>query len=562
MNLIEQIKQAFSEYLIHTFSLDPQMAHQCALTLNIDEQKQDFGDLNSSAALILNKQLKQAPQVIAKKIASEFKHPSIEQIEIAGPGFLNFFLSNEALATIARELFEQEENYFKPATGTPLLRQDFVGQAAIKRNVSVEFVSANPTGPLHFGHGRGGIIGDVLGNVLRFLGNDVTKEFYVNDAGRQITKLGESLKARCEQVVGIDSPVPEDGYHGEYLLELAKQCIEEHGDGIINKSIDFFAEYGKKHLMAQQKETLDKYGIHFDVWFSEKTLHESGAINKAIDHLQKTGYLYEKEGALWFRSTDFGDDKDRVVKKSTGELTYIAADIAYMQSKIARGATELVFVLGHDHHSYGVRLKGILQALGLGAYPLHVILYQLVKIKEDGELVRMSKRAGRIVDLRDVIETVGPDVARFFYLHRKADAQLEFDLDLALKHTDENPVYYVQYAYVRTKSILDRALEHSELHHIDVGDAIHLGPEERFILKKIASLKETLAEIGSQYQTHILTYYVHELAQAFSKYYSKNRVIDLNDIQTSRGRLLMVMLVRSTLDISFQLLGISRPERM
>jgi len=558
MNLIQLIQKAFSDYLIQAFSLDPQTAHLCTLTLNIDEQKQDFGDLNSNAALILNKQLKQPPRAVAEKIAKEFSHPSIEKIEIAGPGFLNFYLTNAAFTQIGQELFEQKENYFKLNDTT--FPQSNSGQ--VKRNVSVEFVSANPTGPLHFGHGRGGIIGDVLGNVLRFLGNDVTKEFYVNDAGRQIIKLGESLKARCEQILGIDSPIPEDGYQGEYLLELARTCIAEHGDGIINKSADYFAEYAKKHLMAQQEETLAKYGIHFDVWFSEKTLHDSGAITDALDYLQKAGYLYEKDDAIWFRSTDFGDDKDRVVKKSTGELTYVAADIAYMRNKIARGATEMIMILGHDHHSYVVRLKGILQALGMGQYPFDIILYQLVKIKEDGELVRMSKRAGRIVDLRDVIETVGPDVARFFYLHRKADAQLEFDLDLALKHTEENPVYYVQYAYVRTKSILDRAAEHSELHDINLEDAIHLGKEEQFLLKKIASLKETLADIGTQHQTHILTYYVHELAQAFSKYYGKNRVIEMNNIQTSRGRLLLVTLVRSTLDTSFQLLGISRPERM
>lgn len=550
MNLIDSLKQSFHAYLIEAFSLDAQTAHHCTLTLNVDEQKQDFGDLNSNAALILNKSLKCPPREVAQKIAKEFKHPSVEQIEIAGPGFLNFYLTAAAFTQVAQELFEQQDSFFKPVT------------LPAKRNISIEFVSANPTGPLHFGHGRGGIIGDVLGNVLSFLGHNVTKEFYVNDAGRQILKLGESLKARCEQLVGIDSPVPEDGYQGEYLLELARTLITEHGDGIINKQPEYFAEYAKKQLMAQQEETLKMYGINFDVWFSEKTLHESGAIQDALDYLSKAGYLFQKDDALWFRSTDFGDDKDRVVKKSTGELTYVAADIAYMRNKIARGANEMIMILGHDHHSYVVRLKGILQALGMGQYPFDIILYQLVKIKEDGELVRMSKRAGRIVDLRDVIETVGPDVARFFYLHRKADAQLEFDLDLALKHTEENPVYYVQYAYVRTKSIFDRAVEHSELHHIDLGDAIHLGEQERFLLKKIIFLKNLLADIGTTHQTHLLTYYVHELAQAFSKYYGKNRVIDMANIQKSRGRLLMVQLVRSTLDTSLQLLGISRPEKM
>jgi len=567
MNPIEQIQKAFSDYLIKTFSIDAKTAQHCTPILNIDEQKQDFGDLNSNAALILNKALKMPPRTLAEQISKEFTHPNVEKIEIAGPGFLNFYLTKECFVALAQQLFEQEESFFKDDARLRLSGPS--GSASydgrLKSDVypiSIEFVSANPTGPLHFGHGRGAIIGDVLGNVLNFLGNKVTKEFYVNDAGRQILKLGESLKARCEQIVGIESPVPEDGYQGEYLLDIARAVIAEHGDGIINKPAEFFATIAKKQLMDQQKETLDKYGIHFDVWFSEKTLHDTGAIEDALNYLQNAGYLYEKDEALWFKSTEFGDDKDRVVKKSTGELTYVAADIAYMRNKIARGAQEMIMILGHDHHSYVTRLMGIAQALGIGHYPFNVILYQLVKIKEDGELVRMSKRAGRIVDLRDVIETVGPDVARFFYLHRKADAQLEFDLDLALKHTEENPVYYVQYAYVRTKSILDRAVEHSELHHIDVEDAIQLNHEEQFLLKKIVCLKELLADVATQHQTHVLTYYVHELAQAFSKYYGKNRVIEMNNIPKSRGRLLLVQLVRSTLDTSFRLLGISRPDRM
>lgn len=549
MNLIEQISQSFSTYLTQAFGIDAKTAFQCKPTLNIDEQKQEFGDLNSSAALILTKQLKTSPRALAEKIIAEFTHPNIARIEIAGPGFLNFYLTHEGFVQLGQQLFEQGDTFYKSTTNP-------------EHAISIEFVSANPTGPLHFGHGRGGIIGDVLGNIKSFLGDEVTKEFYVNDAGRQILKLGESFKARCEQVIGIDAPVPEDGYHGEYLIDMAKELIAQRGDGIINKDASYFADYAKEKLMAQQEETLNQYGIHFDVWFSEKTLHESGAIQEALDYLQQAGYLYEKDDAVWFKSTEFGDDKDRVVKKSDGELTYVAADIAYMRNKIARGAKEIIMVLGHDHHSYVVRLKGILQALGLGHIPFDVILYQLVKIKEDGELVRMSKRAGRIIDLRGVIDTVGTDVARFFYLHRKADAQLEFDLDLALKHTDENPVYYVQYAYVRTKSILDRAIEHSEFHNIELSDAQHLGIEDQFLLKKIVSLKEILTDISTTHQTHILTYYVHELAQAFSKYYSKHRVVDLNNVQTSRGRLLMVQLVRNTLDTTFRLLGINRPEKM
>jgi arginyl-tRNA synthetase len=549
MNLIEQIQAAFNHYLKSTFNLDEKQISACTLELNIDEQKQQFGDLNSSAAMVLSKQLKRNPREIAEQITKEFTHDTLEKIEIAGPGFLNFFLTQKTINTLAQHLAEQKETFFK-------------SENIKKHNISVEFVSANPTGPLHFGHGRGGIIGDVLGNILRFLGHNVTKEFYINDAGKQIQKLGKSLKIRCMQVAGKDAELPEDAYHGEYLIELAQQCLKEYGKAVLQKPDSFFADYAKKYMLEHIQHVLDMYGIHFDVWFSEKTLHDSGAIKSALDDLAQDGYLYEKDGALWFKSTEFGDDKDRVVRKASGELTYAAADIAYMRNKIERNHNEVILILGHDHHSYAVRLQGILQALGLGKHPLSVILYQLVKIKAEGELVRMSKRAGIMTTLEDIINTVGKDVARFFYLHRKADAQLEFDLDLALKHTEENPVYYVQYAYVRTKSILAKALDHNELHNIIAQDAQYLGPEEKLLVKKIISLKNLLINIGHNHQTHLLTYFIHELSQIFSRYYSQNRVIDFDNIQRSRARLLLIQLMNNTLDMVLTLLGISKPEKM
>ncbi len=548
MNLIEQIQTAFNQYLQNTFNLDKKQIVSCALELNIDEQKQQFGDLNSSTAMVLSKQLKRNPREIAEQITQEFSHEGLEKIEIAGPGFLNFFLTQQAIDILAKQLFEQKESFFK-------------NKNINKHNISLEFVSANPTGPLHFGHGRGGIIGDVLGNVLRFLGHNVTKEFYINDAGRQIKKLGDSFKIRCIQAAGKDAELPEDAYYGEYLIELANQCLKENGLEVLEKPDSFFADYAKKHMLKHIQHTLDMYGIHFDVWFSEKILHDSGAITTALNDLAKDGYLYEKDGALWFKSTKFGDDKDRVVRKASGELTYAAADIAYMRNKIEREHNQIILILGHDHHSYAVRLQGILQALGLGKHPLSVILYQLVRIKAAGELVRMSKRAGTMTTLKDIIDTVGKDVARFFYLHRKADAQLEFDLDLALKHTEENPVYYVQYAYVRTKSILEKA-DNPELQIIHTKDTEHLGPEEKLIIKKIVSLKSLLSTIGENHQIHLLTYFVHELAQIFSKYYSKNRVIDSDNIQKSRARLLLIQLMNNTLETVLTLLGISKPEKM
>jgi arginyl-tRNA synthetase len=316
-------------------------------------------------------------------------------------------------------------------------------------------------------------------------------------------------------------------------------------------------------MLANIKETLELYGIRFDVWFSEKILHTDGSIKRTLDILGKHGYLFEQDGATWFRSTAFGDDKDRVVRKSSGELTYVAADSAYLKNKIDRGYDRLIMILGHDHHSYVVRLQGLLKALQLDAQAqLDIILYQLVKIKVSGENVRMSKRAGTMVNLADVIETVGTDVARFFYLNRKADAQLDFDLDLALQHNETNPVYYVQYAYVRTKSVLSKAQEDAALHHITPADIATLNADERLLIKKIAALKTILATISTNYQTHLLTYYVLELAHTFHKYYSKNRVIDMDNVKQSRARLALITILRDTLETSLKLLGVSTPEKM
>jgi arginyl-tRNA synthetase len=549
MNSLKSLQQAFCQYVISFFENTDFTPEQLQLHLNIDENRQEFGNLTTSIAMSLAKKLQLAPRIIAQKIAT-FTHPLIEKIDIAGPGFINIYLTDDAFKIVAQELFEQKSSFFKP------------DDLEKKYNYSIEFVSANPTGPLHFGHGRGGIIGDVLGNVLRFVGHNVSKEFYINDAGNQIQKLGESFKARCLQAAGMQVTLPEDGYQGEYLADLAQDCFAQYGHVLFEKPDSFFAVYAKEQLLEQLKQTLRDYGIEYDVWFSEKTLHDSGAIEKSLHTLKENGFLFEHDGALWFKTTAFGDDKDRVVKKATGEYTYIAADIAYFDNKISRGFDNLVFVFGHDHHSYVTRLEAVKNGLGFVSVPLDVILYQLVKMTEKGELVRMSKRAGAIVTLQDIINIVGKDVARFFYLNRKADAQLEFDLELALKKTEENPVYYVQYAYVRTGSILEKAHKEKDLCDIVASDAQHIGKEEAFLLKKIMFLQDLLQDIATNHQTHLLTYYVLELAQAFHRYYSHTRVIDVHDIPKSRARLLMIIVLRDSIATVLQLLGIDRPEKM
>lgn len=551
MNVIETIQQAFTTYLETTFDVEPQLLTSCDFSLNIDEGKQNFGDLNSNAALILAKKLQRNPREVAQSIATGFTHSYISAIEPAGPGFLNFTLTRQALHDLATDLFIAKETFFK------------LNPSEKKHTYSIEFVSANPTGPLHLGNGRGGIIGDVLADILKFIGHKATKEFYINDAGSQIKKLGASFKTRYLQATGHEVSMPEEGYHGSYLIDLARELVTEQGAGLSEQPDEFFAEYAKDKILLMIQETLKEYGITFDVWFSERYLHASGAIESALEILDKRGYLYQQDDALWFKSTAFGDDKDRVVKKSSGELTYAAADIAYLKNKTDRGADRIIIILGHDHHSYAVRLQTILQALALPSNPqLNVILYQLVKMKVDGEQMRMSKRAANIVTLKDVIETVGKDVSRFFYLNRKADAQLEFDLDLAMKKTDENPVYYIQYAYVRTNSILEKAQEVPDFANITETDNSHIGINESLLIKKIVSLKSLLNNISVNTQTHLLANYSIELATLFHKYYTHNRVIDLENKAQSRSRLLLIMLVRDTLATTFDLLGISKPEKM
>lgn len=552
MNLIEQIYHSFNLYLKKTFaSADCTIIDQVVTTINIDENKQAFGDINTNAAMIMAKTLQKNPRDIAQQICAEFSHPLIDRIELAGPGFLNMFLTKQTFKNLLQDLYEAEENFFK------------LNPTATRHHYNIEFVSANPTGPLHLGHGRGGIIGDVFANILTFLGHKVTKEFYINDAGTQIQKLGLSLKARCLQTLGIDASLPEGGYQGEYLITLAKECLRDYSNTVINQPDTFFQTYAQERLLDAIKQTLRNYGINFDVWFSEKTLHTDGNIAKAIEILNKRGYVYEHDGALWFKSTSLGDDKDRVIRKSSGELTYIAGDSAYLHNKIDRGFDHIVMVLGHDHHGYEHRLQALLSAFGFAnTVKLEIIFYQLVKMKEAGQQVRMSKRTGNIVTLEGVIDTVGTDVARFFYLNRKADAQLEFDLDLALKKTDENPVYYVQYAYVRTLSILNKAKLETTLLNLNEQDINNIGQSEELLIKKIVFLKSLLAVISTNHQTHLLTYYIMELAHLFHSYYSKNRVIDPENIPTSRARLLLIEQLRTTFATILNLLGISCPEKM
>ena len=540
--MFNDLKIKFNNYIKENFTL---VSYH--LLLNTDSNKKDFGDLNSNVAMQLAKVLKKNPNSVAQEIVLNFKHEALEKIEIAGPGFLNFFLKEISFKDLAITVLKEQESAFKTAHKS--------------QKISLEFVSANPTGPLHIGHGRGAIIGDVLANIWIFLGHQVTKEYYINDAGAQIGKLGRSLKVRIEQQQGIDSVLQEDAYHGEYLIDLAIEYLEKYN----NLDDNLITNFAKEKLLELICQTLSEYGIDFDVWFSEQSLHSSGVIQKSIQKLTNKNHTFEHEGSLWFRSTTFGDDKDRVIVKQNGELTYVAADIAYMQNKIDRGADRLVMILGHDHHSYVTRLKALQQAMGLEKYQFDIILYQLVKIQKGGERVRMSKRSGNSIMLQDVIATIGKDAARFFYLNRKADADLDLDLDLALQKSETNPVFYVQYACVRIKSVLERAEQFSfflDINQVDIANLDVSIINEKELIKKMYQLQELLEQIAENFQTHLLAYYTIELAHCLHSYYSKNRIINPADIIGTRMRIGVLKTCKIAFETAFKLLGISCPDKM
>lgn len=521
----------------------------------LDTTSHHQGDLTTNAAMTLARALKKPPRAIAEQIVAAIKsqielnqYSSLSHIEIAGPGFINITLAPQAWASLVQQISTSPIAFFKAET-----KQE-------PHSYLIEYVSANPTGPLHLGHGRNAIIGDILARVLRFIGHDVTTEFYINDAGSQMQKLGTSLKARCIELLGGAAEIPEEGYHGEYLIEIAEECVQEHGSSVLlENDINFFTSYAKNRLIAQQKEELADYGVKLDSWFSELSLHNSGAITDALSELERRKFLYTKDGALWFKSTEFGDDKDRVIRKQDGNLTYIAPDIAYHVNKFARGAQTLIDIVGQDHHGYVLRLKGTLAALGYDANRLNVILYQLVSLKQGDAPVKMSKRSGNFIGLREVIDTVGVDAARFFFLHKKADSHLELDIDIALKQSQENPVFYLQYAYVRTLSIMQKATDLGITADITFGACTS---EEIAVLKKLLGFGGALNAVATQYATHMLATYALDLAQVFHTFYTNNRVVDAAQPETTARRLALIAVTQQTLGLTLDLLGLSRRESM
>jgi arginyl-tRNA synthetase len=519
-----------------------------------------MGDFATAAAMKLTKTLKKPPRDIAYEIVAKLNEQSsglFENIDIAGPGFINFRFNKSFFCNELKSLLERD---------TSLIRSD-IGKG---QKIQVEFVSANPTGPLHIGHGRGAAVGNALCNILETAGYDVEREFYINDAGLQINLLGQSVYARYQQQLGNDIEFPEDGYQGDYIESIAGLINEKYGDKFLSQPFDTCSgtvtEFAYNMMLDNIKNDLKDFGVMFDRWQSEKDLHENGMVGNALHTLEDKGLIYEKGGAKWFRSTEFGDDKDRVVKKKDGEFTYFASDISYHKNKLDRGFDEIIDIWGADHHGYIQRIRSVLEAFDLPKDKFRVILIQMVSLLRHGEPVQMSKRAGAFVTLREVIGEVGPDITKFIFLTRKADSHLDFDIDVAKEQSSENPVFYVQYAFARISSIFRQALEKRvqgvEGSRIQGADLELLNEDEEIALvKKLLQYPLVFEGAAIACEPHRITYYLQELAGVFHAYYYKHRVIS-DDIQLTLARLSLCKGVKIILEEGLKLLGVSAPEKM
>jgi arginyl-tRNA synthetase len=519
-------------------------------------RQREFGDLATNVAMLWAPKLKKPPRFIAEVLLKNLEDPDgiLARKEIAGPGFLNFTFSARFYYERLRKLTAGQEANLD------------LGQGC---KVQVEFASVNPTGPLHVGHGRVAVIGDVLARLHEAVGFEVEREYYVNDAGKQMEILGLSLYARYRELFGGKVDFPEAGYPGDYVKEIAAEVKAQSGDKFLKQAeedaIDFFSKYGGDCLLGIIRKQLADFGVRFDSFFSEKALRERNEVLHTIEQMRARGLIYSQDGAEWFKSARFGDDKDRTVVKSDGELTYFASDIAYHRNKFERKFHKLINVWGADHHGYVPRLNAALRGLGYDSGRLHIVLVQMVQLTRGGEPVRMGKRTGEFVSLDEVLSEVGRDAARFFFLMRKSDSHLDFDLDLAKRQSSDNPVFYVQYAHARVASIFEQARKNgidwnrSDLENAPV-ERLEL-TEERELIRTMIQFNDVLEESVRELEPHRLVFYLLELAGEFHRYYNRYRVIS-DDLGLSHARLLLVENVQRTIRRGLEILGVGAPMKM
>lgn len=556
MNIVEQVKTKLKEeikaaVLKANFAAEEQIPD---VVLEIPKEKA-HGDYSTNMAMQLARVAKRAPRAIAEELIAHFDRSkaSIEKIELAGPGFINFYMDNSYLTDLIPTILQAGEKYGDTTVGN-------------HEKVQVEFVSANPTGDLHLGHARGAAVGDSLCNILAKAGYDVSREYYINDAGNQINNLAISIEARYFQALGLDKEMPEDGYHGADIVEIGKELATEFGDKYVNadaqERFDFFREYGLKVEMAKLRKDLEDFRVGFDVWFSETSLYKNGKIDEALDALRTAGYIYEQDGATWFRSTDFGDDKDRVLIKQDGSYTYLTPDIAYHKDKLDRGFEKLINIWGADHHGYIPRMRAAIQALGYDREALEVEIIQLVHLYKNGEKMKMSKRTGKAVTMRDLVDEVGLDATRYFFAMRSSDTHLDFDLDLAVSESNENPVYYAQYAHARISSILRQGEEQGLTVAAGANFSAIQSEKEFDLLKKLGEFPQAVSEAALKRVPHRITNYIFELASAFHSFYNAEKVLDSENQERTKARLALVKAVQVTLKNALSLIGVSAPEKM
>jgi len=549
-DLQKSVQKAISETVKECFAKD------CAVSVEVPADN-THGDIASNVALKLARELKQPPLTIANQIKERLEgnltgsglKGLIKKIEVKPPGFINFFLSETALFETIRLILKQRHNFG---------RRDIGG----KKKIQIEFVSANPTGTLSVAHGRQAAVGDALANILSFLGYRVTREYYVNDEGTQIDILGQSIQYRLKEVLGEEVVFPENGYQGEYIYDIARDILKENSgtpkEELKQRELKYFSQYGVKYILKTIVDDLRDFSVKFDVWSNQSEITRNGNVEKAIGLLRAKGFIYDKEGAVWFKSTAFGDDKDRVVVKSDGSFTYLAPDIAYHKNKFERGFKKVINIWGPDHHGYIPRMKAAVQALGRPVDALAVIIVQLATLFKDGKPVSMSTRRGQYISLREVIDEVGKDAARFFFLMRRVDSHLDFDLELAKKQSPENPVFYIQYAHARICSILGNT---GTPWFRRIKPELLQAAEELELMRKLAGFPEALCACDRFLDPFSLVNYLQELAAGFHKFYDRHRVLS-EDKNLTAARLSLVQAIKIVLATGLNLLGINAPSKM
>lgn len=537
------IKQEVQEILKKSLT-NLQIDYEKEIEVSIPKDK-NHGDYSTNIALSLAKSLKDNPTNIANKIKDNIQSEIISKIEVLSPGFINIFISEQYLLKSINTIIKENTNYGKSNLGQG-------------KKVNIEFVSANPTGILHLGHGRGATYGDNLARIMTFTGYDVTKEYYVNDAGNQMNNLGISIKVRYQNLYNIDATLPEDGYHGQEIIDIAKKIKEEYQDTKLNEDIPFFKKYGLNILLDKIKKDLDIYRVNFDVFSSEQSLYDRGLVEKVITKLKNDNHCYIEDGALWLKTMDYGDEKNRVLIKSDGNYTYLLPDIAYHCDKIERGFDELIDVLGADHHGYIDRLKASLEMMGKDSGILDIKILQMVRLIKDNEELKLSKRTGKTVTLSEIIEEVGVNATRYLFSSKSLDTQLDFNIDLALKQNSENPVYYIEYANARICSILKKSKNFAT--NIEKYQTL----ESQYIyniLNKLNEFKDIVETSASKKAPHIIANYVYELASLFHTYYNQEKIVT-EDIQYTSERINLLKAIQIVINNSLNLIGIIPREEM